>query len=137
MVNIGDLQNKDGDLLLPNNILEDITYSNGRVIKLANGLMIQNKKSTVKLYVNLWATGTYYQDVDLGNWIVPFIEQPILLGDHIYTENNAYVNQLVAGNGGNITMTSASIVRGIRPDNAMNTVNADVTFSRTAIGKWK
>ena len=112
---------------------------NGFYIKFKNGYILQSKRVLFKIDVALWANGTYYQDIPLGNWLIPFVSgefYPILIND--YCESPASnINQLVTASSPSVELVSAGILRGIRPDNAINPVNVTYAAVRVAFGRWK
>lgn len=127
--NIGNLQDKDGNLLFPNAI-ETVTNSNGTALKFPDGTMIcYGKKSYTKLNNNTPVGGLYYTSrISFGDYPQTFIEAPYTVvnacaGPYNIAEYNSR-NSLT--NGGNFFFT-----------NGTSRSNQSATICYIAIGRWK
>lgn len=76
--NIGNLQDKDGNLLFPNAI-ETVTNSNGTALKFADGTMICTKVVTYTGSCNsVWGNLYDTPNIALGDYAVSFISTPVV-----------------------------------------------------------
>lgn len=104
--------------------------ANGNWIKYADGTMICTKivsGNTGKEF-NLWANGTYFWDIQNGNWPQEFVE--------LYNTQATNQNVQLWCNIGNVTTTSAGTTRIIRPDNG-GPAGQNYNIQLLAIGRWK
>lgn len=112
---------------------------NGFYIKFKNGYMLQGRRVLFRINVALWANGTYYQDIPMGNWLVPFVSgglYPIIINDYCEAPS-AHINQLTPASSPSVELTSAGTFRVIRPDGEINPVNVQYAAVRVAFGRWK
>lgn len=117
----------------------------GFYIKFKNGFILQSKRIVFRVNVSLWANGTYYQDIEMGNWLVPFVYNandsysfyPIFVSDYFETPASQGSAQLWVGPCDSLELVKAGKVRGCRPDNAFNALNVDFAAVRVAFGRWK
>lgn len=132
------MKDSQGENIYPLEIIESGTSSNGTYIKYADGTMIQTKSLTTTFKFLVWYGQIAYQEWNLGNWIVPFVDnKPIFfVSDHIRWNNN-YNNQGWMTNAGNFNYSNAGVARCVRPaDDGLN-INFNVTITRTCFGYWK
>lgn len=113
---------------------------NGFYIKFKNGYILQSKRVLFTIDVLLWANGTYYQDISMGNWLIPFVDNsgfyPILINE--YCESPAsHLNQVSVVASPSVELVSASVFRCTRPDDAINPLNVTYAAVRVAFGRWK
>lgn len=108
--------------------VETITNDNGTAIKFSDGTLICKKTLTITPSMKAWFGGLYYDDLSMGNWAYPFIDEngPIISA----TIDN---NQYWLASCGWYNKTSAGTCRILR----MNELNQSVTFNIIGYGRWK
>lgn len=140
--NIGNLQDKNGNTLFPS-VIEVINQNDGIVFKYSDGTMLQTKYGTLNIPANgflQWGNDLAVAEMDLGDWIVPFISEQLLyvIGEsHFVITGASQLNQFWPCCGGIINKTKAGSFRLVRPNDAGTTLSWSVRVFRTAIGRWK
>ena len=125
---------------ISNGVIVDMFESaSGMYIKYSNGLMIQTKRVYDEIAFKVWYGDISYFDTDMGDWLIPFKDNRliVLIGDSFYTPQGS--NQLwPCQSPNNITTTHAGIFRSLRVSDvgATNIIWKGYAV-RTCIGFWK
>ena len=67
-----------------NSIIETYNSADGSYIKFSNGWMIQTKHITTSFQFLAWYNDIAYKDFNMGDWIVPFVNNTAyVIGDNM------------------------------------------------------
>lgn len=131
MNNIGNLQNKDGDLLFPNN-MQIVTTSDGTGIKFPNGILICfGSKTFTNLDVSRQTENVYTTTTTEygGTFPVNFITRPVLTFTHWSGGSHLWLSAI-----GWSSINSIPSFQGFR---ASGNIISTAVIGYIAIGRWK